>query len=66
MFFFKKAKCFYNFSLIIFFLCYFFEIFIQNALYDGEYKIDKIMLEDISLEFEEIKLLAYNKIEQGV
>ena len=42
------------------------EIFIQNALYDGEYKIDKIMLEDISLEFEEIKLLAYNKIEQGV
>ena len=42
------------------------EIFIQNALYDGEYKIDKIILEDISLEFEEIKLLAYNKIEQGV
>lgn len=42
------------------------EIFIQNALYDGEYKIDKIILEDISLEFEEIKLLSYNKIEQGV
>ena len=42
------------------------EIFIQNALYDGEYKIDKIILEDTSLEFEEIKLLAYNKIEQGV
>ena len=42
------------------------EIFIQNALYDGEYKIDKIILEDTSLEFEEIKLLAYTKIEQGV
>lgn len=38
----------------------------KMLLYDGEYKIDKIMLEDISLEFEEIKLLAYNKIEQGV